>query len=1203
MSNMISVASGFQYSVNIGYDLNNDEKLKNFIPTKSALDLLEEILLSTMPTSTERARILIGAYGKGKSHIVLTILSMLMRKNRDLFEKLMEKIQDNQRLMHTVNSYYDSDKCILPVIVTGGSTSLTQAFLLALQRTLSQHNLLDIMPETNYKAALLAIERWKNDYPDTYLKLQELIGEPIGNFTAALEEFDSVAYEEFERVYPMLTAGSIFNPFLGFDVVELFENAVKGLKQHGYSGIYLVYDEFSKYLEANITEASANDIKMLQDFAEKCNRSGDLQMHIMLISHKEIANYIDKLPKKKVDGWRGVSERFRHIHLNNNFAQTYEIIGSVIKKSSDWEAFTEVHTAEFEDIQQRYSTHPLFSDMDEESFAQAVKCCYPLHPVSMYVLPRLSERVAQNERTLFTFLSSDGTSTLHSFLKDYSDERFEMIAPHLIYDYFEPLFRKETYEGNIHKVYLLTSAILSQLDDSSLESKIVKTISLAYILEQYERFKPTTDEIIGIYRIGYSTDEIQQAIHSLVEKKFLVYRKRSNNYLQLKQSSGVNIHERIHDIVEAQRRRVTIKETLNNVNFDNYIYPSQYNDEYDMTRFFSFEFIDASEISETADFTNRIDEANADGVIYGIIPTEGDSIEGLKSQLIERSKECSQVIFVLPKHYYEIEQAVRELNAVSVLRDEATGDKILFDEYEIIYEDLLEVVNRFIASYTHPELRDSIYVHQGNVVPILRKAGLTKLASDICEAIFSETPVICNEVINRNEPTNIAVNSRTKIVAALLRTELEANLGLSGTGQEVSIMRSTLVRTGILVQDENKVSLNLRPSDEKVTNMLAVIENFIMEARHVEKLSFDVLYKRLTHASGKIGLRKGLIPIYLAVVLHEHKQQLVFTDRNGQVTLNSDTVNLININPSGFFVAHIDWDVEKEQAVCRLEKLFAEYIVEAEKNISAYDYVVNAMRRWYMGLPRYAKESKVDNEGNRIDKRYIAFLRDLRVPGSNYQLLFKKLPKDFAYEEFSIGLTENIEKAVEFYNILLLGLLNKLIDCTKMIFASQDDTELGRKTLSSIVKDWCENLDAKVFEQLFADGTERIIGLLRNATNDDEMLIIRLAKAVTGLRVEDWDSNTQKQYMQALQRYKATAEAFKSQVVAEETQTRGTSDYQVSFADANGNVVTKRFEHIERSRRSQLLYNQVKSALSAMGQSISEQEKRQVLMEILKDYC
>lgn len=62
MRDMISVASGFQYSVNIGYDLGCDDKLRNFIPTKSALSLLEEILLSINPASTDRARVLIGAY-------------------------------------------------------------------------------------------------------------------------------------------------------------------------------------------------------------------------------------------------------------------------------------------------------------------------------------------------------------------------------------------------------------------------------------------------------------------------------------------------------------------------------------------------------------------------------------------------------------------------------------------------------------------------------------------------------------------------------------------------------------------------------------------------------------------------------------------------------------------------------------------------------------------------------------------------------------------------------------------------------------------------------------------------------------------------------------------------------------------------------------------------------------------------------------
>ena len=59
MRDMISVASGFQYSVNIGYDIGSDDKLKNFIPTKSALNLLEDIIRSVSPTSSDRAIVLI----------------------------------------------------------------------------------------------------------------------------------------------------------------------------------------------------------------------------------------------------------------------------------------------------------------------------------------------------------------------------------------------------------------------------------------------------------------------------------------------------------------------------------------------------------------------------------------------------------------------------------------------------------------------------------------------------------------------------------------------------------------------------------------------------------------------------------------------------------------------------------------------------------------------------------------------------------------------------------------------------------------------------------------------------------------------------------------------------------------------------------------------------------------------------------------
>ncbi len=480
MSKMITIASGFQYSVNIGYDLYSDDKLKNFIPTKSALQLLADTLLSTRPSSTERARMLIGAYGKGKSHIVLTILAMLMRRDLSLFEKLLPKAETDGRLYQYIQNYYESGTKLLPVIIPGSNTSLTQAFLMALQRTLMENDMMDVMPDTNYHAAISVIARWEKDFPETYAKLEELIGYPLPKLIEELEDYSITAYEAFEKAYPSLTAGSVFNPFLGFDVVDLYESVAKGVRKKGYSGLYVVYDEFSKFLEANIAEASVSDTKMLQDFAEKCNRSGETQMHLMLICHKEIANYIDTLPKQKVDGWRGVSERFLHVHLNNNFTQTYEIIASVIQKPRKrlWSGFLRSHKKEFDGLLQRYQRHPIFSDMSSDEIIGMVKECYPLHPVSTFILPRLSERVAQNERTLFTFLSASGTSTLPAFLDAYDDTLFQVITPDMIYDYFEPLFKKEAYVGGFQEIYQLTSIILEKLDVHSLESKIIKTLSL-----------------------------------------------------------------------------------------------------------------------------------------------------------------------------------------------------------------------------------------------------------------------------------------------------------------------------------------------------------------------------------------------------------------------------------------------------------------------------------------------------------------------------------------------------------------------------------------------------------------------------------------------------------------------------------------------------------------------------------------------------
>ena len=89
--------------------------------------------------------------------------------------------------------------------------------------------------------------------------------------------------------------------------------------------------------------------------------------------------------------------------------------------------------------------------------------------------------------------------------------------------------------------------------------------------------------------------------------------------------------------------------------------------------------------------------------------------------------------------------------------------------------------------------------------------------------------------------------------------------------------------------------------------------------------------------------------------------------------------------------------------------------------------------------------------------------------------------------------------------------------------------------------------------------------------------------------------------MDSLAKFMKTAKDFHSSVIA--ATINDTSSYQITFADEVGCRTTRRFEKVEVSPRGKLLFNQINASLDAMGHSISEQEKRQILMEVLKKLC
>jgi hypothetical protein len=1205
LTGKIDVAKGFQTAVNIAYDLNNADKVRGFIPTQSSLDVIEDIMLSTSVNATQRARILIGAYGRGKSHIVLVLLALLSGKDKELFATLLNKIEKNNlSLREFIVGYQKNKKRLLPVVVRGSSVSLTSSFLSALQLTLNDVGLSDVMPETHFQAAINTIETWKNSFHDTYRQLISLLPRSIDDFTLSLKEYDVIAYERFVDIYPRLTSGSTFNPFLGFDIVDLYENVTKGIKSKGYDGIFVVYDEFSKYLESSIANATISDIKLLQDFAEKCDRSGGIQMHLLLICHKDIANYIDgNLPKEKVDGWRGVSGRFKHIHLHNNYAQMYEIIAEVIKKDDKfWSKFRKTNHPLFNELISRFTANKLLDANDNKEVDNVVFGCYPLHPISTFILPRLSEKVAQNERTLFTFLSSEDKYTLPSFLSATND-KFPLLTPDYLYDYFEPLLRKEPYTRDAHKLYKLTTRVLQKVDEGELSSKILKTIALIYLVEQFEKLPPIVDIICDSFRESVSdTTVINASLKELIEKDCVVYLKRSNNFLKIKESSGVDIPAEISNYIEKNRTTLHVKDILNSSAFDSYLFPTRYNDEFEITRYFDFTFIDSTDFFEVDNWERRIDDSDSDGVVYAIIPQNDSEIEKLRTALSSNIQGMERIIFIIPNTYNDISKIAFEFKAVSQLRVGAENDELLADEYDIYLDDLTEVIGSYINMFARPENGGATYYHCGEQCTIYRRSQLSGKLSEICSDIFYRTPVINNESINKNNLPTQALNSRTKLLTGLLATDLVPNLGLTGTGQDVSIMRSTLIQTGILVNPDTVPSLNFEPSDEHFCEMFLSIRRFFQGAKNHGGKCFSLLYDELTLPKYGFGLKRGVIPIYVAAVLSHDKKNLVVKYKSSEVRITPDLLNEINQSPQDYSVIFEDWNEDKAKYLKGLELLFCEQVSEREKAYNGFAFLLLAMNRWYMNLPKYAKElDKIyggENNFTPIDSRRKKFINSLKqLDGNPREYLLEKVFEIFGKQDVLANIVPLIREIKTEWDDAISNLTNTLITDVRKLFTSTGK----RGSLSSVIKDWRETLSESTSRHLFSGNENKILDLMSTVPNDETAFIQRLAKAVTSLRIEDWNTNTIKSFDRDLKKFKKTVEDYDSNKISVNKENQDV--YKITYSDVSGNEVTKTFGKTEYSSKAKLLLQELTSAIEEMGQAITEQEKRQILMELLQKLC
>jgi hypothetical protein len=255
-----------------------------------------------------------------------------------------------------------------------------------------------------------------------------------------------------------------------------------------------------------------------------------------------------------------------------------------------------------------------------------------------------------------------------------------------------------------------------------------------------------------------------------------------------------------------------------------------------------------------------------------------------------------------------------------------------------------------------------------------------------------------------------------------------------------------------------------------------------------------------------------------------------------------------------------------------------------------------------MNLPKYAKELDKRYIGNNkyvdIETRRKRFINSLKQLDSNpREYLLEKVFDMLGHQEFLRNVVPLIREIKAERDNAITDLIKKLIEDVRLMFAKKNK----QHSLPSAIKDWHESLSENTLQHLFSGNENKILDLMATVPNDESSFMQRLAKAVTSLRIEDWNSDMIESFNRDLKAFKKTMEDYDAQKYS--ANNSGTDVYKISYFNENGCEISKTFNRTGYSKKAKLLLQELRNAIDEMGQSITEQEKRQVLMELLQKLC
>jgi len=1186
LNEIIGFDESFKSSINLYLNLNNKDKVLRYIPTKSSLDFLNEYLTAVLQNK-EQASLLIGPYGKGKSHLLLVLLAIVSMErnpaNEEVIERLISKIKAvddiGENTAENIVQLWSKKGRFLPVLITNTQEDLNQAFLYGLNDALKREGIAGLIPDTFYSLAVEKIVSWEKDYPDTYEQFVKGINEygiSINELKAGLATFSKKELSIFTSIYPQLTSGSEFNPMAVSDPLSLYKSVSEKLvEDFGYSGIYIVFDEFSKYIESQSGTASGANMKLLQDMCELANDSNNAQIFITMVAHKSIKEYGKYLSAETINAFTGIEGRIIEKLFVTSSKNNYELIKNAIIK--DEKKLKEIPNYAFylsEAKMDAFFQVPAFrSKFDKRDFKKIVfEGCYPLNPVSAYLLLNISEKVAQNERTLFTFISNDEPNSMARYISNHTAEMLWNISVDLIYDYFSGLFKKEVMNEHVHNEWLNAEYALSKCVSDE-QKKIVKALAIFLIVNKDEEM-PADENFIALATCLPNAREI---IEQLVVAQ-VIYKKGSTNNLVFKTRAGSALKTEIKRQRSLKGDRVNYGKVFENITKRFYVIPRKYNADFAMTRYFRHEYMSVDDFLNISDATVLFDpDSFTDGKVLSLYSIGKIDVSKVRKHLKELA--CPRLVVICPKSSFEMLKQALDYEILQELKDNTlftSDNEVLRRELPILEEDLSKELSEYLYQMYEEDAECKVFYLNGESLSTKRSAEVEFVVNSVCKAIYHKTPVINNEMINRhNIVTGQTKKARINIIQAILEQEDNEQF-YEGTNQEATIYRSLFCGTGIKAE----------ATSEEIDEILFLMKEFI-ESCSEQKRSLKDMIDRLV--SEPYGMRKGVLPIYLAYLLAQRNEDIVVYFADMEVQITADIIVNMCETPEDYALFMSKVDLQKEKYIESLNQLFG---VKDNRNLSVnrLKNILICMQRWFRALPPVTRNAVDFSEYEKASDVNVQFVKVRKllqkVDFNPYEELFVILPEIFHTEDSLEETFMFIDKCKTAFDDHFDWVLKIATDGTREIFATRKGQELYH-----VVKEWHETQSDISKSGLHGGRITNLMSAIEglNVYNDTEVTK-KIIKAVTDVYVENWHDSSYKEYVQALLAIKQEVESLKDKKTDDKLK--------LSFVGKNGNQIEKYYDSVTESTGT-VLRNILEDTLEEYD-DLSINDRVAILLEMIE---